>query len=253
MRATSCKANASSRERLKGVNFDLAYYMAPYNKRRSTPQGECERLKRKIVNAALSGEGAGRGGAPPKRPNEPLRAAIGRIAPWPRQERRMIVRLRVGDGASDRRDVEERRLGRLTALGAKIRADMEREFERADARLRGANERGVGAPVGVGANARDQLSGAVRSKRVQFDRDAARRAPARRVEDVGVVRPAMRNSYPFRPRLADDLRLWWREAPDRRVWSCITCINEPPASALPMDRRREREAVCGGRGNQYTR
>ena len=73
----------------------------------------------------------------------------------------MIVRLGVGDREADGHDVKERRFGHGRALRAKVSADVEREFKYAGARVRGRDERSVGAPVRVGLRARDQRPRAV--------------------------------------------------------------------------------------------
>ena len=68
------------------------------------------------------------------------------------------MRPRVGDGEAERDQVEERRIGGLHALAAKIVPGMEHELEPADARIARADQRRVGAPVGVGQDLGDESS-----------------------------------------------------------------------------------------------
>ena len=52
-----------------------------------------------------------------------------------------------GDGETDRHHVEERRIGELGAGNAKIGADVEQEFEHADARVVRRDQRLIGAAL----------------------------------------------------------------------------------------------------------
>ena len=97
----------------------------------------------------------------------------------------MIVRPRFGDGETDRDEVEERRIGCLHALSAKIVPRMKDELEPAGARVFGADQGSVGPTVRIGRDVGDERALASPRELVELDPDPFGRPSAGDVEDVG--------------------------------------------------------------------
>src|SRR6185437_11020775 len=97
----------------------------------------------------------------------------------------VIMGLWVGDGEPDRNEIEERRVGYLSAEPAEIISGVEDEFEPARARLGCAQERLVGAAVRIGQDIGDELALALVRQLVELDPHARRRPATRHVEDMG--------------------------------------------------------------------
>ena len=117
------------------------------------------------------------------------------------------MRPRVGDGEAERDEVEERRIGRFDALAAKIVAGVEDEFELAGASLARADERFVGAPIGVGRDVGDERASPRLVDLVKLHPYPLGRPAARQVEDVGrqagqIILRRGRAASPYRGRPA---------------------------------------------------
>ena len=113
-----------------------------------------------------------------------LAPAIGRIAPRRGQQRHVVVPVRLGDRETQRHAVEERRLGQRHAEALEIRADLERQHERAGLEGVAGQQRLICTAVRIRPHLLQQVPAAVGGQLVQRDGDAARRLAVHGVENV---------------------------------------------------------------------
>src|SRR3977135_2411779 len=76
-------------------------------------------------------------------------SAIGRIAPGRAEQRDVIMPLRLGDGKAQRHDIEEGRIAAVDTPAAKVVAHVKAQFIAPDRQRASADQRLVGAAVGV--------------------------------------------------------------------------------------------------------
>src|ERR1700760_1921844 len=78
-----------------------------------------------------------------------LTSAIGRIAPGRAEQWDVIMPLRLGNGKAQRHDIEERRIAAFDTPAAKVVAHGKAQFVAPDRQWPAADQRLVGAAVGV--------------------------------------------------------------------------------------------------------
>src|SRR4029434_5672566 len=113
-----------------------------------------------------------------------LTSAIGRVAPGRAEQWDVIMPLRLGDGKAQRHDIEEGRIAARDTPAAKVVADGETQLVAGDRQGQGADQRLVGAAVGI-RYSRLNIMGFFTSELVELDGDADGRTARVGVEHMG--------------------------------------------------------------------
>src|SRR5215468_2391629 len=103
--------------------------------------------------------------------------------------------LRLRDGKAQRHDIEERRIAGRNTPAAKVVADGEAQFVASDRQRPAADQRLVGAAVGI-RYSRLYIVGLFAGELVELDRDANRRSAGMGIEHMG-AEPAADLGHPL--------------------------------------------------------
>ena len=117
------------------------------------------------------------------RPGHRSAPAIGRIAERRQQERHVVVALRLGNPEANRNQVEERRIGKLDAIAAKVVAGVEAKLISSRLELRAIEDGAVDAPVAVGDHGLDEPRLALRG--IELDLQARGGLARHGIENMG--------------------------------------------------------------------
>src|ERR1700722_7376101 len=131
-----------------------------------------------------------------------LTSAIGRIAPGRAEQWDVIMPFRLGNGKAQRDDIEEGRIAALDTPAAKVVAHGKAQFVAPDRQGTPADQRLVGAAIGI-RYSRFLTMGGFARELVELDGDADSRTAGMGIQDVG-AEPAVHRRHALAGHLARD-------------------------------------------------